>query len=127
MATVTINAGISAFEIRNPFMNPRITPISRHNANASANGTFRLSSNAADVPDNAMIEPIERSIPAIISANVIPKALIAIIDTCKIIFSILLNSLKLGDKKENTAIRAINPINIPPYILNIFLKFIISI
>ena len=81
------------FVMKTPAIEPESTParsphkIAAENARAGGIGDFNTL--VATTPLNATSAPTERSIPAVSITNVIPTAMIAVIDVCSETFRIL--------------------------------------
>lgn len=81
VATVTMKVGIRRRAEINPFANPASAPTIRVTKMASGPLSPHVSERPRTRPDKAAIDPTERSISPIINTNVIPNAMIAMIET----------------------------------------------
>ena len=58
--------------MKNPLTRPHAAPVSSPNSIASGTGTAALTASAATTPDNARIEPTDRSMPPVMITQVAP-------------------------------------------------------
>ena len=68
---------------------------------------------ANTTPEKAIIEPTDKSIPAVIITKVKPTAIIALMDVCWATFKRLGTVRKCGDKIQKNIINTNKPIKVP--------------
>jgi len=114
---VTIKGVILNRVINNPATVPEHIPIDNPANNASgkeiSKGMLSFNIDVAITPLNATIAPTDRSMPAVRMTNVIPAAIIAVMEVWSVTFSILSAVKKYGENKENKIISKNNAMVIP--------------
>jgi len=132
---VTMIGGILGRVANAPFKSPHKHPAAIPAKKEKWTGTFKnFARDAAVTPDNATVEPTERSIPPAITTKVSPNAHIPIMETCLSITMKLSNVKKARVIKEKKIIRATRKKYIPmlsiekilltpPFILNLSFPF----
>lgn len=102
---VTMKAGTLPFATITPFMSPIIVPIKSVTATARTMG-YGLSfwiNEQPTIAENESTAPTERSIPPVMSTNVMPTARIPLIESCRSIFSRFALERKKSEDKLITA------------------------
>jgi hypothetical protein len=87
VARVTMIGGIFSKATKIPLPTPKPTPTNRPMRMASGAGTPATISPVVRVPDNAITGPTERSMPPVRITQVMPTAMIALIETWRAMFS----------------------------------------
>src|ERR1041385_1887830 len=116
-ASVTMKGVILNLVMKTPAMEPESTPASNPHTiaaeNARAGGSGDFNTLGATTPLNATSAPTERSIPAVRITNVIPTAMIAVIDVWRETFRMLSAVKKEGESCEKRSISARRAMPIP--------------
>ena len=92
---------------------PHVSPVTSAIPIASGAGSPAWSERASGMPDNARIDPTDRSMPPDTMTNVMPTATIALIDVCSRTFSRFETVRKWGVAAQSTTESATSPANVP--------------
>ena len=111
-----------------PFISPHSAPSPTPTKITRAIGIFfsATATDAAIVPDNAITDPTERSIPPVIKTNVIPTPITPVIDACFIIFRRFCPLKKLGLITDKIRIRIIITQSIAVFFTNSITEFLLK-
>lgn len=115
VAKVAINGATFPFVMIKPLKAPRIRPRISVIPMETIGSVPPANKLAATAPVNARVEPTDKSMPPVRMTKVIPKAIMALIDTCLNTLKMLEIAKKLGFRMLTTIIRRINPINGPSF------------
>src|SRR5713101_4517251 len=116
-ASVTMNGVIANFVTNVPAIAPELMPMTTPeiaaSGRSSAKGISNFNTLVVTTPVNATSAPTERSIPDVRITNVIPTAMIAVIDVCRETLRMFSDVKKYGERKENNTISARRAMVIP--------------
>jgi len=96
MPRVAIKGGNLPEVMSNPFVKPHRIPIARQTKIASGKGEFFCRKEPKTTPENARIDPTDKSIPPVIITKVSPTAKMPLIVACTSIFDMLDNEKNTG-------------------------------
>ena len=122
IASVTMNAGILTFVMKNPSIRPITVPIRTPARSAGTRPQPDLAIKAIDItPESATTDPTDRSMPPSRITYVMPNAIIPFVDICCRTFMIFLLVKNADVAKDKTTHNATKATRIPRFLFIAFM------
>ncbi len=98
---------------------PAVSPTRTASGNETVIGSCSFSTSVVRMPASARSEPTDKSIPPVRITNVIPAAIIAVMETCKETLRRLSVVRKYGERNEKTRSSTTNAMPIPSSLVSV--------